>query len=59
MKPKTYRLVEQCVWEGVARGVNRAHKHTSEPTHTEIANEVSQAVMAEIAEWFTFEELEE
>ena len=56
MKPRFYKLLEECVADGVARGLRLARKHTDTPTEAETANQVQQAVMLEISEWFEFEE---
>ena len=55
MKPDIYRLIEQCVDTGSKLGVGRAFKHNDTPTQDQIAEKVSQAVMQELHEWFTFE----
>lgn len=58
MKPDTYKLVEQCVENGVAYGWFRAHKHNDEPTAEQIQEKITQAVMHEICEWFKFEDIQ-
>lgn len=59
MKPDTYKLVEQCVENGVAYGWLRAHKHNDEPTAEQIQEKIRQAVMHEICEWFRFDPVAE
>lgn len=56
MKAKTYNLIRQCVESGVSYGWNRAHKHVDDPNPQQIKNEIEEAVMNEICEWFTFED---
>jgi hypothetical protein len=56
MKPNTYAILSRAVEEGVAYGWNRAHKHTPTPTADEATEAITDAVMLEIAEWFTFDD---
>ena len=55
MKPKEYNVLQQAVETGVLRGWNRAHKHVDTPSPESVREEIEQAVMAEICEWFDFE----
>ena len=55
MKPDTYKLVEQCVENGVAYGWLRAHKHTDTPAAEQIQEKIRQAIMNEVCEWFQFD----
>lgn len=52
--PKTYPLLSQAVEDGVLYGYRRAHKHTDEPTESEICLAITDAVMAQISESFDF-----
>ncbi len=54
MKPNMYKLVSNCVDNGVNYGWNRAHKHTDSPSEAQIKDEIYNAVMNEICEWFVF-----
>lgn len=56
MKPKIYRLIEECVENGVEAGINRAYKHADNPTRGQIYDTVIRDVMFQINEWFDFEE---
>jgi len=56
MRPKTFRLIEQSVDDGVKRGWKRAHKHDDTPSEEFIINAISAAVIEEICEWFSFED---
>ena len=56
LKPKTYRLLEMAVEDGVDYGYGRAFKYTSKPSDVAIKDEIFQAVMTHICEWFDFEE---
>lgn len=56
MKPNTYKLLDQCVQDGIELGVNRAYKHSDGmPTKDTLLNEIQASVMQEICEWFDFE----
>jgi len=52
--PKTYPLLVKTVEDGVIYGYRRAHKHTDEPTESEICIAISDAVMLQISEAFDF-----
>jgi len=56
MRPKTYRLVEMAVQEGVDYGYGRAFKYSDKPSDSAIKEEILQAVMTQICEWFDFDE---
>jgi hypothetical protein len=49
-----YPLINQCVETGVARGYRLAHKHVENPSEQAIIERITDAVMAEFHEWFTF-----
>lgn len=59
MKVKTYVILERAIEEGVARGWNRAHKHVENPTPEHIMAEILQAVMVDICNVFSFDEIED
>jgi hypothetical protein len=59
VKPKIYKLIEECVESGVIAGINRAYKHADNPTKSQIYDTVIRDVMLQINEWFDFEEPEE
>ena len=56
MKPKIYRLIEECVENGVQAGINHAYKHTDTPTQEQMYDSISRHVMFQINDWFDFEE---
>lgn len=56
MKPKTYQVLVLAVEDGVAYGVNRAFKHSDNPTQNQINQCVADAVMNSICEWFDLED---
>lgn len=55
MKVDEYKVMTECVEEGARCGVNRAFKHTDEPSIEQIIQEVETAVMDSIFEKFLFE----
>lgn len=59
MKPKTYNLLDRCIEDGIDYGYTRAHKHNDTPDPIWIKEQIHQAVMNEISEWFDFEELKQ
>ncbi len=58
MKPKEYRVLEMAVVEGVGYGYNRAFKHVDSPSPEEIKDQIIQAVLNSVCEWFDMEENE-
>ena len=58
MKVKTLVILEQAIEEGVRRGYSRAHKHVDNPTEGAIIEQIEDAVMSQIYEYFTFDENE-
>jgi archaeosine-15-forming tRNA-guanine transglycosylase len=58
MKPKTRVILEMAIEEGVRRGYSRAHKHVENPTEGAIIENIEDAVMSAIHEYFTFDESE-
>ena len=56
MKAKTRVILEMAIEEGVRRGYSRAHKHVENPTEGAIIEHIEDAVMAQIYEYFTFDE---
>lgn len=57
MRANTYKLVRECIEEGIRIGWSRAHKHTDKPDETVIFDRIEDAIMLEINEYFIFEEL--
>lgn len=58
MKPKEYLVLQMCIENGLAFGLNRAYKHTDEPTKDQILDAIEQALMEEIHQWFEFPEVD-
>lgn len=59
MRPNAYKLLERCVEDGVQYGYSRATKHNESPSRAEIEDQIMQAVMTEICEWFDFSQFEQ
>jgi len=55
MRPKTYKVLDMAVEDGVRFGWCRAHKHTDKPSEVDIQNEIQRAVMNSICEWFNID----
>ena len=55
MKVREYRLMDEAVEAGVARGWRMAHKHVDAPTPEAIQEAMEREVMTEICERFIFE----
>lgn len=57
MKPRYYTILERAVEEGALRGYIRAFKHDENPSEDRVVENIRAAIMNEIAEYFTFDEL--
>ena len=56
MQVKEYTVLVDCVERGVAFGMARAYKHTDTPTPDSIKQQIADAVLVEISEYFNFKE---
>jgi hypothetical protein len=56
MKANEYQLMVQCVEEGYKFGIHRAYKYNDNPTPEHIENEITDAIVSAITEWFMFED---
>lgn len=56
MKPRTYKILSDCVEEGIRYGYTRAHKHTDDPDRDTMMGEIHSAVMSAIDQNFSFED---
>ena len=56
MTVKTYKVLERCIDDGVSYGWNRAHKHDDNPNEAHIREQIQNAIMNEICEWFNFDD---
>jgi hypothetical protein len=59
MKANEYRVLTDCVDRGVNYGVRWAYKLTDTPTTEQIMNEIYDAVLLEICEYFSFQDGEQ
>jgi hypothetical protein len=59
LRPRTYRVLEQAIEEGIALGWNRAHKYEENPHEETIKDVIRANVMITIGEWFMFDDEEE
>ena len=59
MKPKFRVILEQAIEEGVRRGYHRAHKHVENPTEGAIIEQIEDAVMSQIYEYFEFSDTDD
>jgi hypothetical protein len=59
MKANTYKILQDCIENGIRCGWNRAHKHTDTPEENVVFDRIEDAIMLEINEYFVFEELNE
>jgi hypothetical protein len=55
MVVNVYSVLLDRVESGVLRGWNRAHKHTNTPDEETIKDEILNAIMGDICEYFKFE----
>lgn len=58
LRPKTYRVLELAVEDGITLGWNRAHKHEENPSEETIKENIRENVMLVISEWFYFDDEE-
>lgn len=56
MRPRTYRVLELAVEDGVKYGYQRAHKHVDNPSEQAIIEEIQASVLSSISEWFLFDD---
>ena len=56
MRPKFRIILEQAIEEGIKRGYHRAHKHNENPTETSICENIEDAVMGSLYEYFDFDD---
>ena len=55
MKPKTYKILVEAVEAGTRIGYNRTHKYNDNPSEEEMIRIISDNVINEICEWFSFD----
>ena len=56
MKVKAFIVLEHAISLGVAYGYARAHKHVENPTKETIIEEIENAVILSINDYFHFDE---
>jgi hypothetical protein len=57
MKANYYKLISDCVENGIAVGYRRAFKHTSEPEEFVVKERINDAIMELINENFIFDNI--
>ena len=55
MRAKIRPILEECIELGVVRGLEKAHKHTDEPTHAHICDQIEIEIWSFIDERFEFD----
>jgi len=55
MKPRTRKILEDCVHQGICIGHTRAYKHTDNPSDEHILQTIEDAIWLEIDEHFEFD----
>ena len=55
MHVKASQVMRRCVEVGTAYGINCAFKHTDAPAREHLEDQVVEAVLNEIHEWFDFD----
>jgi predicted Zn-dependent protease with MMP-like domain len=58
LRCNTYAVLSDCVDRGVQYGYRRAYKYTDEPAEQDLCNCVTDAVISEICEYFSFHDPE-
>ena len=56
LKVNTYAVLEECIEIGISGGMNRAHKHTDNPTEEHLKEEILRYIMLQICEKFKFDD---
>jgi hypothetical protein len=56
MRVRAYEVLRRTVEEGVAYGWRRAHKHTDTPDEETIKDEITNAALNAVTEYFRFED---
>lgn len=52
MKVKLQRVLEDCLERGINYGYNRAFKHTDTPSEEVVKDQIMQAILNELYEYF-------
>lgn len=56
VRVRVFSVIDRAVEEGVARGWNRAHKHTETPGEQAIRDAIAQAVLDELCGVLAFDD---
>jgi hypothetical protein len=56
MKPKSLKLLERCIEDGVASGLHRAYKRSDTVSREQIQQSIEDAILHEVHEWFDFDQ---
>ena len=59
IRVRSYVVLERAIEEGFEAGFNRAYKYTEHPTREDFRREITNAIMLNIDEVFSFPELED
>lgn len=55
MKPNIQHIIDLCIETGIDLGFQRAHKHTDQPDHEHIKQQVYQAIWQELDQLFIWD----
>lgn len=56
LKVNTYTVLEECIEIGIDGGMNRAHKHTDNPSQEYIKEQILHYIMLQVCEKFKFDD---
>lgn len=59
MRVRVYQVLDRAVEDGVNAGWRRAHKHAERAGEDAIKEAIHAAVLAEICDWFAFDDEEQ
>jgi len=55
LKVNIYNVLEECIKIGIDGGINRSFKHTDDPSHEYIKEQVLHYIMLQVCEKFKFD----
>lgn len=55
MKPKFYPILTDCIERGIQFGMNRAYKHTDNPSRQTIEEIINVEILNQLHEYFVFD----
>lgn len=56
MKPRSYPILVQAIESGALYGYRSAFKHKENPDEADVVHSISNAILNEISEWFSFDD---